>query len=93
MTTLNQSITLVSNVFGRIKLPIIPLPLYSNSFQIGDKILSFDNLFPNENLQDKDFQMYIYEGVKTLVEIHLGNELKYGVFDSFIATRLFVRNI
>lgn len=93
MATLIQSITLLSNVFGRIKLPIISLPLYSNSFEIGDKILSFDNLFPNENLQDKDFQIYIYEGVKNLVEIHLGNELKYGIFDSFSATRVFVEKL
>lgn len=93
MTTLKQSIILVSNTFGKIELPVLTCGMHANIFHIGDKILNLEDLFPNEDLAEKDFQMYIYEGVKNLVEIHLGNELKYGIFDSFSATRVFVEKL
>lgn len=93
MATPKQSIILRSNVFGRIELPVIPYPIHSNTFALGDKVITFDALFPNENLQEKDFEMYIYEGAKNLVEIHVGDELKYGIFDTFDSPRIYVMEI
>lgn len=93
MGTLNQSITLVSNTFGKIELPVLSCGMYGNTFYIGDKVLNFEALFPNEDLAEKDFSMYIYEGVKNLVEIHLGNELKYGIFSIPHSTRVYVEKL
>lgn len=80
-TKRNQSVTFVSHVF-RAEVGFSANPYYENTFEIGGRRLNFDSLFPEEDLRNKDFSMYIYEGVRSFVEIHLGNELKYGVFNA-----------
>lgn len=80
-TKRNQFVTFVSHVF-RAEVEFSVDSHYPNTLQIGGRRINFDSLFPEEDLRNKDFSMYIYEGVRTFVEIHLGNELKYGVFNA-----------
>jgi len=79
---MKQKIYLISAILGTVDLTVIPVKDEPNVFRIGDKKLDFDYILPpGVNLHMiPQFQINIYEGVHSFVEIIYGSEMYTGTF-------------
>lgn len=66
-----KTITFVSATFGNINVAVKENPVYSNTIEVGNKRLCFDDILPDDvDLRTaNDYQIIIYDGVRPTADI------------------------
>ena len=73
---MEKIITFVTATFGSIDCKVNINPNYSNTIELGNKRLCFDDILPyNVELREiDDFHIIIYDGIRPKIDIIIGTK-------------------
>lgn len=72
-----KTITFVSATFGNVNVVVKENPVYSNTIEVGNKRLCFDDVLPEDvDLRTvDDYHIIIYDGVRPTADIIVNNHM------------------
>lgn len=78
---LNQFITFRTQLFGNIDMRSRCHPTFKNSIIVGNKIIDVSKIIPdNIELANENFSIVIHDGVRPVIDIVIGADIRVSGF-------------